>query len=105
MSEVCPNVATEPTLQPVSNEHFSHRSANIECAAHLDVKAQGFWGIHHQQAYFDVRVFNPLYWLLQITRLTFLLASDLMIMRSVGCMNSESMKLSVDHLPPLFFQL
>ena len=60
MSEVCPNVATEPTLQPVSNERFFHRSANIECGARLDVRAQGFWGIHHQQAYFDVRVFNPL---------------------------------------------
>ena len=60
MSEVCPNVATEPTLQPVSNERFFHRSANIECGARLDVRAQGFWGIHHQQAYFDVHVFNPL---------------------------------------------
>ena len=26
MSEVCLNVATEPTLQPVMNEHFFHRS-------------------------------------------------------------------------------
>ena len=26
----------------------------------LDVRAQGFWGIHHQQAYFNVCVFNPL---------------------------------------------
>ena len=24
------------------------------------MSAQGFWGIHHQQAYFDIRVFNPL---------------------------------------------
>ena len=60
MSEVCPNVATAPTLQQASNEHFFHRSANIECGARLDVRAQGFWGIHHQQAYFDVRVFNLL---------------------------------------------
>ena len=60
MSEVCPNVATEPTLQPVTNERFFHRSANIETGARLDVRAQGFWGAHHQQAYFDVRVFNPL---------------------------------------------
>ena len=60
MSEVCPNVAIEPTLQPVTNEHFSHQSANTETGAHLDVRAQGFWGIHHQQAYFDIRVFNPL---------------------------------------------
>ena len=60
MSEVCPNVATEPTLQAVSNERFVHRSANTESGARLDVRAQGFWGVHHQQAYFDVRVFNPL---------------------------------------------
>ena len=54
MSEVCPDVATEPTLQPVSNEQFFHRSANTECGARLDVRAQGFWGVCHQQAYFDV---------------------------------------------------
>ena len=60
MSEVCPNVATEPTLQTVSNECFVHRSENTESGAHLDVRDQGFWGVHHQQAYFDVRVFNPL---------------------------------------------
>ena len=59
MSEVCPNMATEPILQPVTNEHFFHRSANTGTDARLDVRSQGFWGIHHQQAYFDVRVFNP----------------------------------------------
>ena len=60
MSEVCSNVASEPALQPVTNEHFFHCSANTESGARLDVRAQGFWGVHHQQAYFDVRVFNPL---------------------------------------------
>ena len=60
MSEVCPNVATKPTLQLVTNERFFHRSANTECGARLDVRAQGFWGVHHQQAFFDVRVYNPL---------------------------------------------
>ena len=52
--------ATKPTLQPVTNEHFFHRSANTKSGARLDVRAQGFWGIYYQQAYFDVRVFNPL---------------------------------------------
>ena len=33
MSEVCSNVATEPTLQPVTNERFYHRSANTESGA------------------------------------------------------------------------
>ena len=60
MSEVCPNVATEPVLQPVTNERFFYCSANTGTDALLDVRAQWFWGIHHQQAYFDVRVFYPL---------------------------------------------
>ena len=60
MSEVCPNVATELILQPIINERFFHHSANTETGARLDVRAQEFWGIHHQQAYFDVHVFNPL---------------------------------------------
>ena len=38
MSEVCPNVATEPTLQPVTNECFFHCSANTK----------RFWGLHHR---------------------------------------------------------
>ena len=59
-SEVCPNVATEPTLQTVSNECFVHCSTNTKSGAHLDVNAQGFWCVHYQQAYFDVCVFNPL---------------------------------------------
>ena len=53
MSEVCPNVAAQPTLQPVTNEHFFHYSDNTESGAHLHVRAQGFWGIHGQQAYFE----------------------------------------------------
>ena len=55
MSEICPDVAIELTLQPVTNERFFHRSTNTESGARLDVRAQGFWGLHHQQAYFDIR--------------------------------------------------
>ena len=41
-SEVCPNVATEPTLQHVSNKKFFITpSANTECGACSDVRAQG----------------------------------------------------------------
>ena len=47
MCEFCPNVAIELTLQPVTNEHFQHQSANTETGACLDLRAQGFWGIHH----------------------------------------------------------
>ena len=59
LTEVCHNVATEPTLQPLTGEQFSHRTSNDEDGARLDVCAQGFWG-NRQSAFFDVRVFNPL---------------------------------------------
>ena len=60
MSDVCHNVGVEPTLQSVTSEVMSHRTANVEEGARLDIKAQGFWGIERQCAFFDVRVFNPL---------------------------------------------
>ena len=50
----------DAVFQPVNNEHYSYRSANNKTDACLDVRAQRIWGIHHQQAYFDARVFNPL---------------------------------------------
>ena len=59
LSEVCHNVATEPHLQPLSGETFTHRSANVNAEARLDIKARGFWN-STQDAYFDVRVFTPL---------------------------------------------
>ena len=58
LCQKCPNVATEPTLQPVTNERFFHRSTNTECGARLDVRAQGFCGVHHLQAFFDICVFQ-----------------------------------------------
>ena len=60
LTEVCPNVAIEPDLQPLSGETLSLRTSNSEDGAHLDVSAQGFWGDRHERAFFDVRVFNPL---------------------------------------------
>ena len=59
LSEVCHNVGIEPSLQPVTGEQFSHLSANVENECHVDVVAEGFWN-QGQQAYFDVKVFNPL---------------------------------------------
>ena len=56
LTEVCHNVTTEPSLQPISSETFSLASANTSNDAHLDVKARGFWS-GGQDAYFDVRVF------------------------------------------------
>ena len=60
LTEVCPNVAVEPELQPLTGETLSHRTSNYEDGARLDVSAQGFWGDRHDRAFFDVRVFNPL---------------------------------------------
>ena len=56
--QVCPNVAIEPTLQPLSGETFPHRSTNTDDGARLDVKAQNFWDSSTSSAFFDVRVFN-----------------------------------------------
>ena len=42
LTEVCPNVAVEPELQPLTGETLSYRTSNYEDGAHLDVSAQGF---------------------------------------------------------------
>ena len=39
LSEVCHNVHTEPTLQPLQDEHLKYKSANGEVGARLDVAA------------------------------------------------------------------
>ena len=59
LSEVCHAVTIEPHLQPLSGESLSHRSANTEDNARLDIAAYGFWGSRFERAFFDVRVFNP----------------------------------------------
>ena len=52
-------VEIEPDLQSLSGESFTCRSANTQDGARLDIKAYGFWQ-RRQEAYFDVRIFNPL---------------------------------------------
>ena len=59
MKEVCTEVSTEPELQPITGEVMRGRSANVQEGARLDVRAKGFWQ-RGQDAFFDVRVFNPL---------------------------------------------
>lgn len=60
MREVCPDMGIEPTLQPVTGEHFQHRTVNCEEGARLDVVAQNSWSKDIDRVhYFDVRVFNP----------------------------------------------
>ena len=45
----------------LANEHFFHRSANTETGVHLEREGTGVLGDSpSEQAYFDVRVFNPL---------------------------------------------
>ncbi|XP_065893485.1 uncharacterized protein [Dysidea avara] len=58
LTELCHGVEVEPSLQPLSGESFRLRSANTENGARLDVVANGFWE-RGQNAYFDVKVFNP----------------------------------------------
>ena len=53
-------MSTEPTLQPLSGETMTCATANTDDGARLDISAAGFWGGHHQKAYFDVKVFNPI---------------------------------------------
>ena len=43
LTEVCPNVAIEPALQPLTGETFPQSSTNMDDRARLDVKAQNFW--------------------------------------------------------------
>ena len=59
LSEVCTDVCVEPPLQSLSGETLTYATANREDGARLDVSAVGFWGGHHQRAFFDVKVFNP----------------------------------------------
>ena len=39
---------------------MSHRTSNSDDHARLDISAKGFWNSSHEQAFVDVRVFNPL---------------------------------------------
>lgn len=59
LTQVCSNVSIEPSLQPLSGENLSYRTANTEDHARVDVAARGFWDCPQQIAFFDVRVFNP----------------------------------------------
>ena len=40
MSEVCPNVCTEPELQPLSGEVLHGRSANCQDGARVDIRGR-----------------------------------------------------------------
>ncbi len=57
LSEACHSVGIN--LQPVTEEQLTHRTANREDGARLDIVAESFWGRDRQCAFFDVWVFNP----------------------------------------------
>ena len=59
MSEACHAVGTETCLQPETGKNLTHRTANREERARLNIVVQSFWGRGRQSAIFDVRVFNP----------------------------------------------
>ena len=58
LGEVNQNVEIEPSLQPLTREVLRGRGVNMEDAARVHVKCTGFWNAH-QDAFLDVRVFNP----------------------------------------------
>ena len=59
MEEVSTLTETEPTLQPLSGETLLRGSAITQDDSRVDFRCKGFWN-PHQDAFFDVRVFNPL---------------------------------------------
>ena len=98
MSEVCPNVATEPVPQPVTNERFFHRSANTGTDARLDVRAQGFGGFIISRL---ILMFVCLILLLlQIVNLLSLHVFNLMIVKNVEFMSNVCVMWSEAPLPP-----
>ena len=47
LSEICHNVGTEPSLQPITDEHLIHRTANRDDGARLDVASGVMEGNAH----------------------------------------------------------
>ena len=58
LTEVCHNVAIEPTLLPLDGETVTTLSTNTSPDAPADFRAIGFW-TRGEEAYFDVLVFHP----------------------------------------------
>ena len=72
----------------------------METGARLDVRAQGFWGIHYQQAYFDINFVFLIPWLPLIVTLLFQHVFDLMIVRNTGFMSNMCVIMSEASSPP-----
>ena len=59
MEEVSSSTEIEPHLQPLAGEILQGKSANVQDDSRVDIRCTGFWN-KHQDAFFDVRVFNPM---------------------------------------------
>ena len=59
MEEVSISTKTESVLQPHTGETLHGASANTQDDGRVDIKCKGFWN-SRQDAFFDVRVLNPL---------------------------------------------
>ena len=60
LSEVCHNVCTEPSLQPLTSVQLTGASAITDNAARQDIAVDRFWGDRHERVFFDIGIFNPL---------------------------------------------
>ena len=104
MSTITSGVGVEPelqplSLQPLSGEVLTHKTANKQDGAHLDVVSMGFWE-RLQAAFFDVRVINPLAATNRNLSLESLYKKN---KREKGMpMNRESETWSMVHSPPWF---
>ena len=87
LTEVCPCVAIEPVLQPLSGEQFQLRSTNVEDNARLDVSAQEFWDKRRTTAFLMSRCSMPMLPLTAPPRLPLAIAG--MNLRRGGSMREE----------------
>ena len=60
LTEVCPSVSIEPTLQQLMGEQLQLLTAHAKDEARADISTQVFWGNKQQRAFFNVQVFTPL---------------------------------------------
>ena len=58
LNEVCHDVEVEPALLSLTGERYDHKTAKTGDECRPDIRARDFW-INGQQAFFDVRVFDP----------------------------------------------
>ena len=58
VSDVCKDTEIEPILLPLSGEELHGRTTNRSNEARVDIRARGFQN-RGQQAFFDIRVFDP----------------------------------------------